>query len=283
MADEPKRDDQPEGTASADAPAAAQTDTSQTQDDTAIPEEYKGKTPAELVKILQDKESFITQRNEELGQARTKMSELENQTAFNQQFGGQPQSNQSQDPYGQPVPSAEVAPQQEEPRSDDDFLTYGDLRKMNLQMQQRDMQARTQLQMAEPFLAQAKKEAPHLFKGLNDQEVRNVVQSYLSSGQLHPMNLSNTKTWKMAATYTQGEKTNYNFTPTPTVANPTEPVETGVPSQNKSMISEKEAGIPISEEDRLYARTTLGKPNITDDEIREYIKKGSESQKTGVK
>jgi hypothetical protein len=280
MAEEPKRDDHQTDTAPADAPQDAQTDASQTQDD--LPEEYKGKTQAELVKILQDKESFINQRNEELGQVRAEKSELENQAAFNQRFGGgQPQSNQSQDPYRQPAPSGGETPLQEEPRSDDDFLTYGDLKKMNQQMQKRDFEARTQLQMAEPFLVQAKKEAPHLFKGLNDQEVKGVVQSYLSSGQLHPMNLSNTKTWKMAATYTQGEKTNYNFIPTPTVTNPDQPVETGIPSQNKPIVSEEEK-IPISDDDRKFAREVLGKADITDDDIREFIKKGAESQKTGV-
>ena len=154
---------------------------------------------------------------------------------------------------------------------------------MNSQMQQKDFQIKTQLQLAEPFLEKAKKETPHLFRGVNDQEIKNAVYSYLNSGQLNPMNLSNTKTWKMAATYTLGEKTNYDFNLAPTVESPDQPVETGVPSQNKPIVSEEAEKIPISEDDRQYARTVLGKPNITDDEIRDFIKMGIESQKTGVK
>jgi len=285
MAEKPTGDDHQTDTVAVDTPTDAQTDASQTQDnlDENIPNEYKGKTQAELVKILQDKEGFINQRNEELGQVRTKNSELENQIAFNKQFGGQPQSNQGQDPYGQPVTSGEEVPQKEEPRADDDYLTYGDLKKMNTQMQQRDIQARTQLQLAEPFLTQAKKEAPHLFRGVSDQEVKNAVHSYLSSGQLHPTNLSNTKTFKMAATYLQGEKTNYNFNLAPTVENPDEPVETGVPSQNRPIVSEEAETIPISEEDRDYVKNVLGKKDASDDQIREWIKIGADSQDTGVK
>ena len=116
--DEPKGEDIQEDTVDA-ATSTEAPDTSQTQEDTKeLPAEYAGKTPAELVKILQDKESFITQRNDEVGQLRGKVGDLESQAAYNAQFGAREQT--------QPQVETPAEPTQQ---SDDDFLTVGDLRK----------------------------------------------------------------------------------------------------------------------------------------------------------
>lgn len=272
--DEPKGDDPQVDTVDADTPPDAPTDTPQPQDEPVVelPDEYKGKTPAELVKILQDKENFINQQSGEVGTLRGKVGELENQAAFNQQFG---------------VKEPEVAQTtpQETPAAtplDEDYPTWGELRKVSEQATRRDGMIRGQIQMAAPFLEQAKKEAPQLFKGLTDQEIQGTAYQYLSSNQLHPTNLSQTRTWKMAASFIQGEKTDYNFVPTHTVTDAVEPVDTAIPSQAKPTVSEEDL-IPISEEDRQYAREVLGKLNVSDDEIRDMIKAGAEAQRTGVK
>ena len=268
--DEPKGEDIQEDTVDA-ATSPEAPDTSQTQEDTKeLPVEYAGKTPAELVKILQDKESFITQRNDEVGQLRGKVGDLESQAAYNAQFGAREQTQ----------PQVETPAETTQP-SDDDFLTVGDLRKMNEQGYRKDMQIRGQLQMSKSFLDKARQETPDVFKGLTDQEVQGTVYQYLSSNNLDPTNLSNTRTWKMAANFIQGEKTDYTFAPTHKVAEPVEPVPTAVPSQSRPQDSEEV--IPISEKDRAYAKDVLGMADATDDEIRDMIEAGIDTQRTGVK
>jgi len=272
--DEPKREDTQGETVVADTPPEVPEETSQAQEEPVeeIPETYKGKTSAELVKILQDKENFINQQSGEVGTLRGKVGDLENQVAYNQQF--EPKEPQVAQTTPQETPATDPL--------DDDYPTWGELRKINEQATRRDGMIRNQIQVAAPFLEQAKKEAPQLFKGLTDQEIQGTAYQYLSSNQVHPTSLSQTRTWKMAASFIQGEKTDYNFVPTHKVIEAVEPVDTAIPSQAKPTVSE-EGLIPISEEDRQYAREVLGKLNVSDDEIREMIKDGAEAQRTGVK
>lgn len=266
--DEPKRDDQPTDTVDADTPEVAPDTPQEREPIEELPDEYKGKSPAELVKILQDKEDFINQQGGEVGTLRGKVGDLENQVAYNTQFA----------PKEPAQPQAETPPTAAP--SDEDYPTWGELRKINEQGIRQDTMIRGQIQMAKPFIEQAKKEAPQRFQGITDEELTGAAYQYLSRGQLHPMSLSNPRTWKMAATWIQGEKTDYNFTTTPIVAEPVEPVDTAIPSQNRPEVSEGE--IPISEENRAYAREVLGMKNPSDDEIRNIIEAGIDTQRTGV-
>jgi len=217
-----------------------------------------------------------------LGDKSQTISDLERQVAYNEQFGTK-EPTAYQNPYGGQSFNREgdTLGLEPTPPTDEDPITHGDLKKMLAQQQQQNTAIQYQLQMATPFIEQARKEVPHIFKGLTDQEIKGAAYTELNSGQLHPMHLSNPITWKRIATITQGEKTGYSFSPVPAVANPVDPVATATPSQNKPMVSEEEV-IPITEEERQYARETLGKKDVTDDEIREMIIEGAVSQERKV-
>lgn len=202
------------------------------------PDPYASKSPEELKAILTEKESFIGKQANELGDLRTKISEIENQIAFNKQFGYQ-QTQREPNPFETQYGNFNAEPKPtgtEEESVPNDFYDNpkkyyrmwkeeDDRRKME-EYQKKDMEIRSHVFRAKPFIEQAKKEAPHLFQGLSDQEIEGALYNGLANNLVSPYALGDTKTHKQAAMWLLGEKTNYSFNTFGASPNPVPPTQT---------------------------------------------------------
>lgn len=217
-----------------DFPAAPQGDPSQDlSKDTPPADPYLGKSAEELLTILKEKEKMIGRQTNEIGDLRTKASELEQRLNFQGQFGGQQKEpNPLDTPYGQ-VSEADKAQEEEIPA---DF--YSNPKKYILQWQEerdkkrldefqrRDAETKLNIFRAKPVIEQAKKESPHLFQGLSDQEIDGAIYNGLMNNLVSPYSLADTKTYKQAAMWLQGEKTNYRWNPHASTGSPVPPTTT---------------------------------------------------------
>lgn len=190
------------------------------------PNPYDGKTLEELQAILKEKETMIGKQSGEIGELRTKSSELENQVAYRQQFGTQQEPNPFDTQIGnveEPKPGTqdEVPPEfWTNPREQWKKWNQEERVKEQQELQKKDTEIRKSIFQAKPFIEQAKKEAPHLFSGVSDQELDSALYNGLANNLVSPHGLGDTKTYKQAAMWIQGEKTNYGFNP----ASPSSPV-----------------------------------------------------------
>jgi len=193
---------------------------------------YSGKTAEELLAILQEKDKMIGKQSQEVGDLRNKASELETKLTLQNQFGFQQREpNPLETPFGKVVEEPE---KQEEVPADfysnpreyfEKWQTERERQRVEA-WQKRDMEIRFNLYRAKPVIEQAKKESPHLFTGLTDQELETTLYNGLANNLLSPYSLADTRTYKQAALWIQGEKSGYQFNPNAPKASPVPPTTT---------------------------------------------------------
>ncbi len=286
MAEEPKNvGNSPEPEPQGDPQAEPQPATPPVESDP-----YEGKTTEELRAILKEKESFIGKQTNEVGDLRNKMSEIENQIAFNQQFGQQ-QSPQQPNPldtqYGnfeQPsqepsFPSEDEAPSDFYDNPKKYFLQWKkeDDERKQAEWQKKDTEIRGHIFKAKPFLEQAKKESPNLFSGLTEQDMETALYNGLANKLVSPYALGDTKTYKQAAMWIQGEKTNYNFNPASTAPTPVQPTATEGYAGNKPQTEPPEPvnfgmGAKVMIQGMGKEMTKLGLDAPAEEEVAELVR-----------
>lgn len=193
---------------------------------------YTGKAADELLTILKERDRAIGRLGQELGDEKTKATELENRLTFQSQFGvQQKEPNPLETPFGKVV--EEPAAEEEVPA---DFYSrprhyfqrwQEEQRRKELETwQRRELEIRGNIFRAKPIIEQAKKESPHLFSGLSDQELEATLYNGLANNLLSPYSLSETKTYKQAALWLQGEKSGYQYNPNASKGSPVPPTTT---------------------------------------------------------
>ena len=262
------------------------------QGDTGTPAKkpYDGKTPEELQAILDEKEKMIGKQAQEVGDLRAKASELENKLSFQSQFGNQP----TQEPNPFDTQFGKVEPETGTPEATatdplfwnnpkEQYNKWADERdsKRLEESQKRDTEIRTDIYQAKPVIEQAKKEAPHLFAGLSDQELEMALYNGRANNLVTRHALGDVKTYKQAAMWIQGEKSQYQFNPAST-GSPVPPAETGSYVGDKPPAEEE--GAPIALDD--FGEELLGnRPRGEDGRFKEtaekFLKKVRETQKEG--
>lgn len=219
-----------------DSPTVEPTGDPQGDTGTPVKKPYDGKTPEELQAILDDKEKMIGKQAQEVGDLRAKASELENKLSFQSQFGNQP-TQEEPNPFdtqfgkvteekGTPEATATDPLFWNNPKEQyNQWADERDSKRLN-EATKRDTEIRTNLHRAKPVIEQAKKETPHLFSGLQDQELELALYNGLANKLVLPYALGDTKTIKQAAMWIQAEKSQYTFNPMST-GSPVPPAETG--------------------------------------------------------
>lgn len=285
MADEPNVGDSPQ--TSEDPQIEPLTDTSA--------DPYEKKTEEELKAILREKESFIGKQTTEIGDLRTKMNEIENQIAFNKQFGGQQiqsEPNPLDTQYGnfgenQPsMPTAEEVPFDfmDNPRKYYRKWREEERRKEQEDYQKKDMEIRSHIFRAKPFLEQAKKETPHLFKDISPQELETALYNGLANNLVSPYALGDTKTYKQAAMWIVGEKTDYGFNFAGTSPNPVQPTQTESYAANRPSTETPEP-VNLGLDTKVMIQgmgkemQKLGMEAATEEEVAEMVRKEKAERK----
>ena len=256
------------------------------QEDTGTPAKkpYDGKTPEELQTILDEKEKMIGKQAQEVGDLRAKASELENKLSFQSQFGNQP-TQEEPNPFDTQFGSVTEPEKGTQETVPPDFWNnpkqlinkWADERdsKRLEEASKRDTEIRMNIYKAKPVIEQAKKETPHLFQNLSNQELELALYNGLANKLVSPLALGDTKTYKQAAMWIQGEKSQYNFNPT-SAGSPVPSTETGSYVGDKPPAEEEGAPIAL---DTLGTEFVKHRPKgMTEDE---FMKKVRETQKGG--
>jgi len=87
-------------------------------------------------------------------------------------------------------------------------------------------------------LAQAKRERPDIFEGVDENQLQQTVFGGIQSGQLHPSLARKPEAWKMAAGQTKLVQNDFKFQPTPPV--PPQPPTGDLPPGVKPQVGEKD-------------------------------------------
>ena len=245
---------------------------------------YDGKTPEELQAILDEKEKMIGKQAQEVGDLRAKASELENKLSFQSQFGNQP----AQEPNPFDTQFGKVEPEQGTPEATatdplfwnnpkEQYNKWADERDAGRfkEAQKRDTEIRADISKAKPVIEQAKKETPHLFQGITDQELELDIYNGLANNLVSRFALGDTKTYKQAAMWRQGEKTQYQFNPMST-GSPVPATDTGSYVGDKPTVEgDKE---PVALDDFGKELIKHRPKGMTEDE---FIDRVRETQKEG--
>lgn len=174
------------------------------------------KSKEELIAIAEAQDKQIGEQSTEVGQLRTDKSDLENKLAFKGQFENpQPEPNPFDTPYGKVEEKTEEVPTDywTNPRKYHAQWSAEDKQKEYESLQKRDAEIQANVQKAQPVIEQAKKETPHLFKGLTNQEMSAGVYTWLANKWMPPHQLGDVAAHRRIATWLQGEKTGYTFNP----------------------------------------------------------------------
>lgn len=194
------------------------------------PDPFAGKTLEELAAILKEKEKMIGRQAQELGDLRTKTSELDNRLAFQSQFGVQQREpNPLETPFGvvrEPEPDAVPPDFYDNPRKYVIQWQEERERKRVEEMQKRDIEIKFNIYRAKPVIEQAKKESPHLFNGISEPELETILYNGLANNLVSPYSLGDTRTYKQAAMWLQGEKSGYRWNPHEPQGSPVPPTAT---------------------------------------------------------
>ena len=193
---------------------------------------WANKTAEELIAIIKEQDSQVGTQASELGQLRTRNTDLEQDLAF-QKTMGNPQEQQVPNPFQTPVgnvnPEPTSAPVQSNyPVDEYGSLTVEGVRKaardemmaMSKEMEQWNNQISQAIMQAKPTLDRARQESPAIFSGVDLNEVTQMVQGYIAKGI--PINLYDSTTFKDAALLVKARKSNYDFS-SPPKANPETP------------------------------------------------------------
>ncbi len=242
-----------------------------------LPDKFRGKSPQEIAQAYQELERAF-------GEKSNRISELENEIAFNKQFnpqGGNP------DPYQTPYGNVNQRQEQAQPEPPADNVAgyqdeYGNwtpqgLRKlfrdemvsMGTEMQKRQQQVAQQVWQARPYMEQAMKESPGAFEGVTLTEVGQTVQNALMNGM--PVNLYNPESYKDAAVLMRAKKTQYQFSKPESGAQPEQtPPFTESPSGSHTPEPAKR---PIQYQDEAKAQEYMKGFGMTKDQADEIMRK----------
>ena len=193
------------------------------------PDPYAGKTQEELTVILKEKEKMIGRQAQEKGDLSAKLSDLENRLAFQSQFAVQQREpNPLETPFGKVAESEETIPPDFYDNPKKYYFQWAEERERKRleELQKRDTEIKINIFRAKPVIEQAKKESPHLFTGISEPELETVLYNGLANNLVSPYSLGDTKTYKQAAMWLQGEKTNYRWNPQEPQGNPVPPTTT---------------------------------------------------------
>jgi len=191
-------------------------------------------TVEELKARLDEKERMIGSQSNEVGELRTKLSDLENKLAF-QSHLERPQEEPSpfDSRFGSEEKAEEVSPDYwTNPKKYYDQWYADNKRKEQETLMKKDAEIRTNVQKAESVIDQAMKETPNVFKGITKQEMRDGVYYWLANNWTKPYYLGDAATHRRIATWIMGERTQYKYTPSAQAGVPptkTEPYVGGKP------------------------------------------------------
>lgn len=251
------------------AQATDQTLKMETPKEPLVPDQWKGKTPDELVSILQEKDRFLGERNREIGDLRTEVGTLRvmmENLAQQQEARTQPTPTMEQPiefDYQRPVDSVE--------------------RIFEKKWQQREQDRQAQEQQRYVAQAQASfyegKEAAlrnnkRLYEGI-EGEVEQMVFNAFKGGLINDYSLRNPKTWERAAQLLCLEKgneyTSRLTTPAPKAVTPT---ATEIPGAGEMVTEES---FELNSELRDLAKEL----KLTEKEAKENMAKEAEAMARG--
>jgi len=153
-----------------------------------LPEEYKGKSPEELVKIIRDKEAFIGTQTQEVGDLRGRMEQME----------------QEQRRFEQPADQPIAQPPEQPEYDDEDYVPMKAVKKM---MNDADMKQQWQsgFEGATRAREEARRVHPELFKEIGG-DVDKIIWQQFQGGTMHPKAMATEKAWEKAAIFMLHEK-----------------------------------------------------------------------------
>jgi len=189
-----------------------------TRQDSGEPDRFKGKSREEVLKMYQEAESHFNKKLDELkGETSKEVAALRNdlqayQSWYQQQTQAQSHAPQ---PTQQPVDQSKLV----------DALLENPVDTLNRILDYRDQQKMYQEAWSEgpSALAQAKRERPDIFEGVDDNQLQQIVFGGIQSGTLHPSLAKKPEAWKMAAGQTKLVQRDFRFSQAPPTP-PTPPV-----------------------------------------------------------
>lgn len=238
---------------------------------------WAGKTAEELIAIIKEQDSQVGTQTSELGQLRSRNTDLEQDLAFQRTVGSpQEQPNPFQTSVGTVNPESESTPMQSD-YSKDEYgnLTVEGVKKaardemmaMSREMEQASNQINHAIMQAKPVFDRARQESPSIFGDVDLTEVTQMVQSYMVKGM--PINLYDTTTFKDAALLVKARKSNYDFS-TPVKPNPGNPPFSETPAGTTTPEPTKR---PIVYEDAEKAEAYMKGFGMTKEEADEVMRK----------
>lgn len=251
--------DEPTGTPPAS--PVAPVEPVQSQPTPPAPQKLEGKTPEELIAILQNRDEVIGRQGRELGQVREAVERLyaeRSQPREDRPQGGEPKFKFD---YEDPVKSVEEIVEARVAKEREAFK----------QSRLVDVATRTTSAFMEG--QESMKQNPHLFEGIEEQVKQGITQVYgplAAQGQDVSQYLRNPKTWKYAAMAIRSEREEFDRL-VPTVKKGMAAGPTDLPSQTRP--PQDDDGFIIEDSDRQDFEDLKGKRG-TDKEIKELLKLG---------
>jgi hypothetical protein len=197
-----------------DAPQDGGTPTEDSQDQ--VDDAYKGKSLEEIIKMHKELKSHSDRQLETL------KAEKDKEIAAKEKDLQAYQSWQQHQQQTQAAPQPTQTPQVDQSKLVDALLE-NPVETLNQILDYRDAQKTRQEAFSEgPMaLAQAKRERPDLFEGVDDNQLQQIVFGGIQSGDLKPYVAKNPKAWMMAAYQTHGVASDFKLsTPPPTPPTP---------------------------------------------------------------
>lgn len=237
---------------------------------------WAGKTAEELVTIIKEQDSQMGTQASELGQLRTKKTDLEQDLAFQRTVGSSQEPNPFQTPVGNVNPEPTSTPEQPNyPVDEYGNLTIDGTRKlfrdemasMNREVEQWNNQINHAMMQAKPVFDRARQESPSVFNGVDVTEVTQMVQGYMAKGM--PINLYDPATYKDAALLAKARKSNYDFS-SPAKPNPETPPFSETPAGTSTPEPAKR---PIVYDDTEKAEAYMKGFGITKEQADEISRK----------
>ena len=253
---------------SAETPVEEKVETGQTQDDVGtfeqqtreIPEKFHGKSAEEIVKSYQQLESELGRLRDESGK---KDKELESYRYWYQQAQ---QAQQQQAPQEQPA---------QESVGDVDFYdkpaeSFDRLYQQRRQKERIQERYENSYRMSTFAKMQAKQQYPHLFDGIDEAQLDQIIYGGVRSGTVAPEVMADPNGWAMSAWQLKGQQMQFNVGAPP--PNPMNTSQTETPSQVRMSTGDKDVRVPA--ENLEFAR----KIGLTEEQAREAWKKAQEEQ-----
>lgn len=216
-----------------------------------VPKGYEGKSPEELVKILQDYETQIGKQSTELGTLREDAEryrqDLEDQRRMAELYR-QPQTSYGQDPYGQRIPPAQEIPQPkrqfnyEDPESE--VVRIMEERDAKKQQQALKMSAQNAVNEGKYAYQQGRQVAygqnPELFKGVEREVEQRIYNTYAPFAQMGtPVKefVGDPKVWEKVAYNVHIDRGDFERIK-PSKAPPVKPTRTETPQSARTPLAE---------------------------------------------